>query len=69
MNLITPTELAGMLRVSRGHVYRLVAMRRVPFVKLGGAVRFRRDSIERWVAGKEVISVGQVLSRRKPREK
>ena len=66
MKLLTPPELAEMLHISVGHVYRLVARRRVPFVKLGGAVRFRRDSIERWIAGQEVVSVGQVLTRRKP---
>lgn len=69
MKLLTPPELAEILHVSVGHVYRLVAMRCVPFVKLGGSVRFRRESIERWIAGKEVLSVGQVLSRKKSREK
>jgi excisionase family DNA binding protein len=64
--LLTPLELAEMLHVSVGHIYRLVAKRRVPFVKLGGSVRFRRESIERWVTGQEVTSISQILARKKP---
>lgn len=60
-NLITPAELADMLHVSVGHIYRLVARRQVPFVKLGGAVRFRRESIERWISGQEIVTVSQAL--------
>jgi excisionase family DNA binding protein len=58
---LTVRQLAEMLHVSVGHIYRLVAMRRVPFVKLGGSVRFRRESIERWIAGQEIVTVSQVL--------
>ena len=64
MTLMTPEDLARMLKVSRGHVYRLVSKRRVPFVKLGGSVRFRRERIERWIESKEIRSVNQSLSRR-----
>lgn len=65
MALYTAPELAETLHVSVGHVYRLVAQRRVPFVKLGGAVRFRRESIERWIEKQEVVSAGQALTRTK----
>lgn len=64
MTLLRPRDLAETLHVSVGQVYRLVAQRRVPFVKLGSSVRFRRESIERWIAEQEVVSVGQVLGRR-----
>jgi len=53
--------LAETLHVSVGHIYRLVSQRRVPFVKLGGAVRFRHGSIDSWIARQEVITVNQVL--------
>jgi len=65
MSLLTPLDLAETLNVSVGHVYRLVAQRRVPFVKLGGALRFRRESIERWIVGQEVATVSQVLRRKR----
>jgi excisionase family DNA binding protein len=64
MALLTPAELAAMLKVSRGHVFRLVAQRRIPFCKIGGSLRFRSESVERWIAGQEVVSVAQVLNRK-----
>ena len=63
MALLTPAELAAMLKVSRGHIFRLVSQRRVPFCKLGGSLRFRSESIERWIAGQEVVSVAQILGK------
>ena len=67
--LWTPAELGSYLRLSRASVYRMIQLRRVPFVKLaGGAVRFRPESIERWVQGQEITSTRAALiaSRRKP---
>ncbi len=63
--LLTPADLAELLRVSTGHVYRLVAQRRVPFIRFGGSVRFRSDSIELWIQRQEIVSVAQVLGRGK----
>jgi len=63
--LLTPGELAQILKVSTGHIYRLVAQRKVPFIKNGGSVRFRPESIERWVQNQEVVSVRDVLRGRK----
>jgi excisionase family DNA binding protein len=63
MALLTPAELAETLHVSVGHVYRLVSQRRVPFVKLGGSIRFRWESIERWIMRQEVVSVSQATMR------
>lgn len=34
--LINPHQLSKLIGVSRGHVYRLVALRKIPFVRLGG---------------------------------
>jgi excisionase family DNA binding protein len=64
-SLLTPCDLAAILRVSKGHVYRLVQQRKVPFIKNGGSVRFRPESIERWIQEQEVVSVREVLRGRK----
>lgn len=57
MRLLTVGDLAQLLQVSPGHVYRLIHQRRVPFCKVGGAVRFRPEAIELWIQRSEVRSV------------
>jgi excisionase family DNA binding protein len=67
LSLLTPRDLAEMLQVSVGHIYSLIRERRVPVVKFRGArgaVRFRRESIERWIVEQEINTVAQALSRR-----
>lgn len=59
--LLTPADLAIMLCCHKGHIYRLVHQRRIPFVKVGGSVRFRPEAIERWIKEQEVCSVRDVL--------
>ncbi|HZQ86843.1 MAG TPA: helix-turn-helix domain-containing protein [Acidimicrobiales bacterium] len=46
MNLV---ELAERLGVNERHVRRLVAERRVPFVKWGHLLRFDPDEIDEWI--------------------
>jgi len=43
--LVTVLELSALLRVSAKTIYRWVAERTVPFVKIGKAVRFDRDAV------------------------
>jgi len=59
--LLTPSELAHVLKVSRGHVYRLVQQRKIPFIKSGGSIRFMPSSIERWIKEQEICTVRDVL--------
>jgi len=60
--LLTPSGLADLLQVSVGHVYRLVEQRRVPFIRIGGSIRFRLESVNCWIAGQEVRTVHQTIS-------
>ena len=46
---LTPEELAEFLSVSKATVYRLVGKRQLPFHKIGGVLRFKRDDIERYL--------------------
>jgi len=59
--LLNPRQLAKVLNVSVGHIYRLVQERRVPFVRVGGSIRFRPETIDTWIQRLEVCSVNQVL--------
>jgi excisionase family DNA binding protein len=55
--LLTPFELAEFLRISRSSVYRLVAKRALPFYHVGGALRFSRDEVLRYLEETLIPSV------------
>lgn len=60
--LLTPADLAATLRLSKASIYRMVSRREVPHVKLaGGALRFRAESITRWIESQEVTSTRAAL--------
>lgn len=48
--LLTVAEVADYLRVKPRTVYQWVWRRRIPFVKAGATVRFRRVEIDDWLA-------------------
>ena len=48
---LTASEVASLLGVSRAHVWRLNAARKLPEpIRLGRAVRWSRSEIESWLA-------------------
>lgn len=47
--LIDLPQLAARLGVNQRYVRRLVAERRIPFIKLGWLVRFDPAEVERWL--------------------
>lgn len=59
--LLTPEELAEMLKMSVFFIYRETSRRNrgiftdliPPHIKIGGAVRFRSSSVVRWLEEKE----------------
>ena len=48
-NLLTVQEVAEMLKISVSTLYRWVNKREIPFVKLGGKLRFNEDEIKTFV--------------------
>ncbi len=48
-HLLTIDQLAEQLGITTRHVRRLVAERRVPYVKVGWLVRFDTDEITSWL--------------------
>ena len=52
-NLVTVEELAGAIGVAPKTVRNWVALRQIPFLRIGGKTRFRRRSIEAWLERKE----------------
>ena len=55
--LLDSAELADQLRITERHVRRLVAERRIPYVKVGRFVRFDPEDIARWLAHSRRLEV------------
>jgi len=53
--LLTTKEVAEWLGVTGESIrkYRQLKDNPIPFIKLGGAVRFRREAVEAWLAERE----------------
>lgn len=66
--LLTASEVADLLRVTRGWVYAETRARRIPHVRLGRYVRYRRSAVAAWVDELEAASTGRVVYRTGKRE-
>jgi excisionase family DNA binding protein len=58
IDLLTIREAANLLRLSVSGVRRLQRQRRIPFVKLGGSIRFDRRDLANLVNKNRVQSIG-----------
>lgn len=57
--LLEADDVARYLGMRTDWVYREVRAGRLPHIRLGRAVRFRRDSIEAWLAARERGASGE----------
>ena len=58
VELLTITEVARLLKISVSTVRRLQSARILPFVKVGGSVRFAKNDIESYLARSRVGRIG-----------
>ncbi len=58
-DIMTLKEVAGYLKLAEKTAYRLAADGKLPGFKVGGAWRFRREDMERWIADKKKEAGGQ----------
>ncbi len=56
--LLVAAEVADLLQVTTGWVYAETRRHRLPHVRLGRYVRYRRSTIERFLADAEAASLG-----------
>ncbi len=49
--LMTPDEIAAVLRIARKTVIAMARERRIPCVRIGRFVRFDHGEIQRWIDG------------------
>jgi excisionase family DNA binding protein len=61
--LLDTGEVATVLRVTPRHVRRLVAERRIPFLKVGRFVRFDPTALNEWLEEQRVEAVRSPLGR------
>jgi excisionase family DNA binding protein len=59
LRFLNVEELAGWLGVEVGFVRRLIAERRIPFVKIGRFVRFDPEEIAAWIDSQRVPMEGR----------
>jgi excisionase family DNA binding protein len=58
-NLLTPDEVAELLRVSKTSVYRLVERRAIRFYRVCGLLRFEREDVHAFVGDGLVEPMGE----------
>jgi len=49
LQLLTVKQLAECLKISPKTIYNMVSLGRIPFIKVGGALRFIWGDIEKWI--------------------
>lgn len=52
--LMTVSDVAEILAVSKSMVYKLVEEREIPFVKIGKILRFKREDVEAWIESQRI---------------
>ena len=57
--LLTIPEVAALLKVSEPTVRRLQQQRNLPFIKVGGSVRFVRSDLDSYLDKRRVRSIDQ----------
>lgn len=57
MKLLTVEEIAELFQTSTSTIYRWVHKREIPFVKLGGKLRFSLDAIQEYIKKNSVSNL------------
>jgi excisionase family DNA binding protein len=60
IELLTTSEVAKLLRISVSGVRRLQAAQQIPFLKVGGSVRFARNDIMSYLKKRRVEALGSI---------
>lgn len=60
VELLTIAEVAEMFKISSSGVRRLQQARHLPFIKVGGSVRFTRSDIASYLAKQRVESIDAI---------
>ncbi|PKL28566.1 MAG: DNA-binding protein [Spirochaetae bacterium HGW-Spirochaetae-2] len=53
--LLTLDEAVALLQVSKPTLYRLTSQRKIPFIKIGGSIRFNEVKLIQWIDERTVV--------------
>lgn len=56
---MTADDVANFLSITKMTVYQLKARHEIPFLKVGGSLRFEKNAIEKWVEAQMTSSKGE----------
>jgi excisionase family DNA binding protein len=62
-DLVESEAAAKILGIKTITVYKWVSERKIPFIKVGGALRFRPSALQAWLRAREFSPVGSQESR------
>ena len=51
--IFTIDEISQYLKLTKGTVYKLCQSRKLPYFKAGKQLRFKKESIDKWIASDE----------------
>ncbi len=54
--MLNTHKLAKELNLSESGIYQMVSQRKIPFIKIGRAIRFDLEDIEKWIEEKKILS-------------
>lgn len=57
--LLTLSDVAEILKISVPTVRRLQQQRKIPFIKVGGSIRFARSDVASYLAARRVRAIGE----------
>jgi len=55
--LLSPSQLAENLSISIETVYAWTSQKKIPYIKIGRLVRFKKDEVNQWLEGQKVEAV------------
>jgi excisionase family DNA binding protein len=61
LELLTIPEVAKLLKISASGVRRLQQVRQLPFIKVGGSVRFLKRDITSYLEERRVGSIDEIM--------
>lgn len=66
--IMTVTEVATYLQMSKSKVYYLIQRREIPHIKIGRNVRIRQSDLENWLTRQLIGMLSLVPSERAPKQ-
>jgi len=57
MQLLTPDELADILKISKTGVYRLIGRRKLRFYKIMGSIRFDKNDVMTFLKENQIDAI------------